>query len=232
MLGYGYGVSTYPQFYDKDLKSFHMLPRPYIRSFDGQCSDQVLKKEWVLDLANRAETFLLGSIESTIMSDDSKEKNSNQYWSDLKLKLVKANDILPLTCRIGKTVFTSMAAIGGKLYHNHPKNLNHMHKDTKDLVSVIITLGKNIIGGDTVLYDGVWVLNLSKRAEIFVLESIESMIMSGDSREKNSNQYWSNLKLKLVKANDILPLPCRIGKTIFTSMAAIGGRLYHNNQKN
>ena len=44
MLGYGCGVSTYPQFYDKDLKSFHMLPRPYIISFDGQCSDQLLKK--------------------------------------------------------------------------------------------------------------------------------------------------------------------------------------------
>ena len=43
ILGYGCGVSTYPQFYDKDLKSFHMLPRPYIRSFDGNCSDQVLK---------------------------------------------------------------------------------------------------------------------------------------------------------------------------------------------
>ena len=28
MLGYGCGVSTYLQFYDKDLKSFHMLPRP------------------------------------------------------------------------------------------------------------------------------------------------------------------------------------------------------------
>ena len=44
MLGYGCGISTYPQFYDKDLKSVHMLPRPYIRYFDGQCCDQVLKK--------------------------------------------------------------------------------------------------------------------------------------------------------------------------------------------
>ena len=31
MLGYGCGVSTYPHFYDKDLKSFNMLPRPYTR---------------------------------------------------------------------------------------------------------------------------------------------------------------------------------------------------------
>ena len=63
------------------------------------------------------------SIDSMIISGDSKEKNSNQYWSQLKLKLVKANDILPLTCRIGKTIFTSMALIGGKLYRNHPKKI-------------------------------------------------------------------------------------------------------------
>ena len=98
-----------------------MLPRPYIRSVDGQCSDQVLKKEWVLNLAKIVETFVLESIESIIMSGDSKEKNSNQYWSHLKLKLVKANDILPLTCRIGKNIFTSMSVIGGRLYCNHPK---------------------------------------------------------------------------------------------------------------
>ena len=74
MLGYGCGVSMYPQFFDKDSKTFQMLPRPYIRSFDGQCSGQVLKQKWVLDLANIAETFALESIESRIMSDDSKEK--------------------------------------------------------------------------------------------------------------------------------------------------------------
>ena len=98
-----------------------MLPRPYIRYFDGQCSDQVYLKKCVLDLANKAETFVLESIESMIMSDDSKEKYSTQYWSNLKLKLEKANDILILTCRIGKTIFTSMAVIGGILYRNHRK---------------------------------------------------------------------------------------------------------------
>ena len=75
MIGYGCGVSMYPKFFYKDSKTFQMLPRPFIRSFGGQRSDQVLKQKWVLDLANRAETFLLESIESRIMSDDSKEKN-------------------------------------------------------------------------------------------------------------------------------------------------------------
>ena len=73
----------------------------------------------------------------------------------MKGKLEKAKEILPSTCRIGETIFTSMAVIGDKLYRNHPKNLNHVHKDIKYLVSVIITLGKDISGGDTVFYDGV-----------------------------------------------------------------------------
>ena len=59
-----------------------------------------------------------------------------------------------------------MAVIGGKLFGNHPKNLNHVHKDSKDLVSVIIILGKNISGGDTVLYDGVKTSDLGSRAHV------------------------------------------------------------------
>ena len=30
MLGYGCGVSVYPQFYDKEKETFHMLPRPNV----------------------------------------------------------------------------------------------------------------------------------------------------------------------------------------------------------
>ena len=35
MLGYECGVSQYPQFFVKDLDMYPMLPRPYLRSFDG-----------------------------------------------------------------------------------------------------------------------------------------------------------------------------------------------------
>ena len=94
------------------------------------------------------------------------KKNITQYWSTLKEKLEKAKKIPPSTCRIGETIFTSMAIIGGKLYHNHPKNLNHVHKDTKDLVSVIITLCKDISGGDIVFYDGVKSSDFGSRSHI------------------------------------------------------------------
>ena len=59
-----------------------------------------------------------------------------------------------------------MAVIDGKLYSNHPKNLNRVHKDTKYLVSVIITVGKDISGGDTVFYYGVKTSYLGSRSHI------------------------------------------------------------------
>ena len=44
MLGYGCGVSIYPQFFVEDLNIYQMLPRPYLRSFDGGTADQLLKQ--------------------------------------------------------------------------------------------------------------------------------------------------------------------------------------------
>ena len=46
-----------------------------------------------------------------------------------------------------------MDVIGGRLFSNHPKHMNHVHNDSKYLVSVIITLGGYISGGDTVFND-------------------------------------------------------------------------------
>ena len=59
-----------------------------------------------------------------------------------------------------------MDVIDGKLYSNHPKNLNRVHTYAGYLVSVIITVGKDISGGDTVFYDGVKTSDLGSRAHI------------------------------------------------------------------
>ena len=56
MLGYGWVVSQYPQFCVEDLDTYQMLPRPYLRSFDGGPGD--IFKKWLLDLESRAETFV------------------------------------------------------------------------------------------------------------------------------------------------------------------------------
>ena len=57
-----------------------------------------------------------------------------------------------------------MAIIGGKIFSNNPKNMNHVHKDSKDLLSVIIILEIYIRGGDTVFYDGIKPSNLGSRS--------------------------------------------------------------------
>ena len=44
MLGYGCGVSQYHQFFVKDLDMYHVLPRPYLGSFDGGTGEKLIKK--------------------------------------------------------------------------------------------------------------------------------------------------------------------------------------------
>ena len=78
IFGYGCGVSQYPRFFLEDLDIYQMLPRPYLRSIDGGPGDKLIKK-WALDLANRAEIFVWGCIESRIMSDDRRKIYIGQY---------------------------------------------------------------------------------------------------------------------------------------------------------
>ena len=74
-------------------------------------------------------------------------------------------------------VFTHIDVIGEKIYSYHPKNMNHVHKKTKDFVSVIITLGNNIIGGDTLFYDRVKTTEFINRDH--VLKHLHSRIIFG-----------------------------------------------------
>ena len=78
----------------------------------------------------------------------------------------KAKEIIPNECRIGDTYFKSLATIGGNLYKRHPKNLNHVHKDSKDLLSVIIILGTDIHGDETVFLNGEKMNDIGKRAHV------------------------------------------------------------------
>ena len=42
MIGYGCGVSQYPQFFVKDLDMYQVLPRPYLWSFGGGPGDKLI----------------------------------------------------------------------------------------------------------------------------------------------------------------------------------------------
>ena len=44
--------------------------------------------------------------------------------------------------------------------------MNHVHKDSKDLVYIIITMGTDISGGETMFHDWVKTYDLGSRAHI------------------------------------------------------------------
>ena len=75
-----------------------------------------------------------------------------------------------------------MAVIGGKIFINNPKNLNHVHKYTKYFLSVIITLGGNIRAGGIVLCDRVKTSELGSRAP--VLKHLYGRMIFGQFEKK------------------------------------------------
>ena len=74
-----------------------------------------------------------------------------------------------------------MATIGGNLYTRHPKNLNHVHKDSKDLMSVIIILGTDVHGGETVFNDEENTNDIGKRAHVLKHSHGRCIISSFDN---------------------------------------------------
>ena len=78
----------------------------------------------------------------------------------------RSKENIPKQCIIGDTCFTSLETIGGNLFIRHPNILNHVHKDSNDLLSVIIILGTNVHGGEIVFNDGDNMNNIGKMAHV------------------------------------------------------------------
>ena len=100
-----------------------------------------MKEKWLIDLAHEAEYFVWGFIDWI---------RSVKYLKQQEKYVLMSNINIPKQCRIWNTCFTYVAVIGGKLFWNNPMKNNRVHKDEKYLLSVIITLGKNVSGGDAV----------------------------------------------------------------------------------
>ena len=58
MISYGCGVSCYPQFYVQHLEKYQVLPRLYLRTFEGYPGEKMIKGKWVLYLAGKSETCI------------------------------------------------------------------------------------------------------------------------------------------------------------------------------
>ena len=80
--------------------------------------------------------------------------NLNRVHKDskdlLSMIIILGTDVIPKECRIGDTCFMSLATIGGNLFKRHSNNLNHVHINSNNLMSVITILGTNVHGGETV----------------------------------------------------------------------------------
>ena len=87
-----------------------------------------------------------------------------KYWQNLGSIMEKEKENIPKQCIIGDTCFTSLGTIGGNLFTRYLKNINHVHKDSNDILSVIIILGTYVHGGETVFNDGERMNYIGKRA--------------------------------------------------------------------
>ena len=58
MLGFGCGVSHYPQFYYQQLDRYQVLSHQYRGYSEGFPGDNFYKEKWVLDLSHQAETIV------------------------------------------------------------------------------------------------------------------------------------------------------------------------------
>ena len=141
MLVYGFGVSQYPKFMIKIyicIKFYHVCIWGLLRV----SLETSLLKKWSLDLADQAEKIVWEYIETRTTSGIIDKKIADKYYSNLKEKLDKAKEIPPSAWMIEEIIFTFMDVIRGKLFINNPRNLNHVHKASKDFLFVIINMGK------------------------------------------------------------------------------------------
>ena len=134
-----------------------MLPRPYVGSYSGDKGHEILQQPSIIALAKSVETFIEVSMS---------EMPTIKYWKNLGRITNQSKAMIPVECRIGDSCFTSFATIGGNLYTRHPKNLNHVHKDSKDILSVIIILGTDVNGGEKVFNDVENMNDIGKRAHV------------------------------------------------------------------
>ena len=94
------------------------------------------------------------------------DMKKSQYWKFWGSMMDKAKEKIPKQHIIGDIRFMSLATIEGNLFTIHPKNPNHVQKDSNDLLSVIIILGTYVHGRETVFNDGGNMNAIGKRAHV------------------------------------------------------------------
>ena len=111
-------------------KGRSMLPRIIKKSYPGTAGWNYLHASWLLQMAQQAETIIL------------------ECNPALKKNLLAIKKLIPQELRIGGTFLTGLSLVGDTSNgHNHP------HLDNNDYVSLIVSVGHTVRGGDTQYYN-------------------------------------------------------------------------------
>lgn len=145
---YCYGSTMFggptPKFVDQNTREKHMLPRPYGTYRPGELGDQLLQKEWMKDLISFLMDQLWMHIHNLREEDEPEARRLAGIVRD-------SCDLIHPSLRIGDSCFTQFHAVGDRDAKGAHVNL---HKDAKDLITIIVTLSLVYKGGATVYYTG------------------------------------------------------------------------------
>ena len=100
-----------------------------------------------------------------------------------------AKERIPKQCRIGDTCFISLATIGGYLFMIHPKKLNHIHKESNDLMSVIVILVIDV-HGDKIMFYGMTTNDIWKTAN-FLKHSHKGCVVGAFDKSLHEGSIWT-----------------------------------------
>ena len=94
--------------------------------------------------------------------------------------------------------------------------MNHVHRDTKVLLSILINLGANVIVGETLFYEGVKTSDLINR--VHVLKYLHGIMIFGTFEKNHEGTIWRGTRAVISVI---------ISKNIFVHFYLRGGRFYN-----
>eukprot|EP00957_Ditylum_brightwellii_P176459 13437952-Ditylum_brightwellii.AAC.1 len=83
------------------------------------------------------------------------------HYPTLILILEHAKHVIPAELRVGDTFWTALTLVG-----DLGDGYSHEHKDSKDVVSLIIMVGDNVRGGETLYFNGGCNFNIKNIKEL------------------------------------------------------------------
>ena len=140
MIGHGCGYFVYPQLYDRIDRIFKRIPCSYSNCYVVPQGITYWKKNSWLKLS-QSRDFFYGNLLMIWVK-----------WNNCNIReytYIYGQRRIPKKCRTGNICFTSVVVIGDILFRSIRNNPNHVHKYERYLLSVITTLGTNVIGRDT-----------------------------------------------------------------------------------